>query len=162
MRDHMGMVRREGETGAVHFERHYDATLGEMWAALTQPAQLAAWITPNVTFEARPGGRVVFAWGDGSTVAGTVRVCEPPHVLEYTWHEGKAETVVRFELRADGQRTLLLLDHRGLPLGDASGFGAGWHSHLDWLSHHLNGTAEGFDQNGRYQELTKEYPAVTA
>ena len=159
MSGELGVVRREGETGGVRFVRRYAATPAELWAALTEEAQLGAWITPRVTFEARVGGRVVFDWPDGSSVEGRVKVFEPERVLEYSWNEGKAASTVRFELTPSGKETVLVLDHSGLPLDEASGFGAGWHSHLDWLALQMRGDAAGFDQNARYLELAPVYSA---
>jgi hypothetical protein len=47
--------------------------------------------------------------------------------------------VLRFELEPDGDGTLLTLDHRGLHT-DGTGYGAGWHAHVDCLEAEAAGT----------------------
>jgi hypothetical protein len=41
--------------------------------------------------------------------------------------------VLRLELEARGEGTLLVLDHRRLGTGDVVDYSAGWHAHLDAL-----------------------------
>ena len=70
---------------------------------------------------------------------------------------GEPDSAVRFELRPDGDGTILALDHRGLPPGSIAGYGAGWHSHLDSLDAHLAGGEA--DWTARFQELGPAYAA---
>ena len=64
---------------------------------------------------------------------GEMLAFEPPTLMELTW----GDDVLRFELRPDGDGTLLTLtdtfDERGKAARDA----AGWHVCLDALAHHL-------------------------
>ncbi len=77
-------------------------------------------------------------------------------MLELDWtYPGEPDSVARFELRPDGDGTILVLDHRGLPPGSIAGYGAGWHSHLDSLDAHLTGGEA--DWTARFQELGPAY-----
>ena len=47
--------------------------------------------------------------------------------------------MVRYELRTDGQETVLRFTHRGLGARNATGFRGGIHAYLDRLEAYLNG-----------------------
>ena len=80
------------ERCAARFTRRYDAALEEVWRALTEPDSLARWLAPP------PGVAVVRS--------------EPERVLELDWSPpGEPPSVVRIELRAEGENTLLVLEH---------------------------------------------------
>jgi uncharacterized protein YndB with AHSA1/START domain len=141
----------------VRFERRYEATPEELWSALTEPERLTRWLANVAELELRPGGRFLLVWQeDGQQTDGTVLDLEPGRVLELGWtYPDEPESAVRFELRADGDGTVLVLDHRGLPPRAIAGYGAGWHSHLDSLDAHLAGGSA--DWSARFQELGPAY-----
>jgi uncharacterized protein YndB with AHSA1/START domain len=153
----LGVISQNEKGGAVHFERRFDLSPDELWPYLTEATHLSAWITPEVVFEPRVGGRVHFAWPKGPPVEGRVLVYDPPRLLQYEWKEGEADSLVRLELRAQGAGSLLIVDHSGLPLKEASGFGAGWHAHVDWLEQVIAGHGNAFDQDARFRELAPQY-----
>ncbi|HSL68908.1 MAG TPA: SRPBCC domain-containing protein, partial [Longimicrobiales bacterium] len=93
----------------------------------------------------------------GPPVEGTVTVYDEPRMLAYQWREGEVESNVKLELRAKGEGTHLIVDHTGLPLKEARGFAAGWHSHFDWLVLVLTGQGASFDQERRFRELAARY-----
>ena len=64
---------------------------------------------------------------------------EPPRLLETTFQGGKNGNVT-YELRAEGQRTRLVLTHSGItsPTGFQD-FGGGWNSHMTVLQELLAG-----------------------
>jgi len=151
-----GTLRAEDERCGVHFERLYDYTPAELWAALTDPAQLGGWLAAVPTFEAEIGGSVVIDFGEGGEVRGEVLALEPGRLLEYSWtFTGEGESVVRFELQPQERGTLLVLDHRGLGRQFGVGYAAGWHAHLDRLDAALaGGSLEWFP---RYEEVRPSY-----
>ena len=64
---------------------------------------------------------------------------EPPHRLETTFQGGK-NGIVTYELYPEGDRTRLVLTHRGIVSGTGfQDFGAGWTSHLAVLEERLAG-----------------------
>ena len=156
----LGSLRIDGERRALRFERVYDTTPGDLWSALTEPERLARWLAPG-EIEPREGGAVEINFDDGGTVSGRVRVWDPPCVLEYEWHfSGESESVLRFELTASGDGTMLVLDHRQLGVDQAPGYGAGWHAHLDALDDLLRGTNGSWDE--RFQARLPDYTEMAA
>ena len=67
-----GALRADDERCAVRFERLYDYTPAELWAALTDPVQLRGWLTEVPTFQAEVGGAVAIDFGEGGMVRGEV------------------------------------------------------------------------------------------
>jgi uncharacterized protein YndB with AHSA1/START domain len=77
----------------ARFTRWYDTPVAQVWLALTDPASVARWLAPPAGIE--------------------VLRSEREHLLELDWSPpGEPQSVVRIELRAEGERTLLVLDHR--------------------------------------------------
>jgi len=156
----LGSIRPDGARRAIRFERRYTVPPGEVWAALTEPERLARWLAP-AEIEPRAGGRLRIDFGN-DVVTGDVLRFEPPALLEVEWRfAGEDESVLRFELAADGDGTLLVLEH--LALGDphATGYGAGWHAHLDLLEALLAGRTPG-SWDARFAELLPRYREVAA
>jgi uncharacterized protein YndB with AHSA1/START domain len=98
-------------TCEVRLTRYYTAAQDEVWALLTEPASLARWLAPSGEIELRPNGRFELLLEHG-TMNGQVREVDPPRVLELDWLDGDQPSIVRFELRHDGEGTVLVLDHR--------------------------------------------------
>jgi uncharacterized protein len=147
-----GELRPDGDRCAVRFERLFAFTPEEVWATLTDSAQLRGWLAEVPKFEAEVGGGVAIDFGEGNEVRGEVLAVEPLRLLEYTWtFPGETESVVRFELRSHARGTLLVLDHRALGRDLGAGYAAGWHAHLDRLA---DRTTEWLR---RYEELLPSY-----
>lgn len=116
-------IEHEGRP-AVRFERVYDHPVERVWAAVTEPAELAHWFPSRARIELRPGGLADFS-GDPNvpSFTGRVVVCEPPHRLGYTW--GADELL--FELEAvDGGRCRLVLTNFLDAENAAARNAAGW------------------------------------
>lgn len=162
----LGAYRREGgERRSVRFEREYEASVEEVWAAVTEPDQLRRWLAiGGAVLEPRVGGRfeVRMTEDDMETAWGAVLAFDPPRLLELEWrYEGEDESVLRIELEPRGDGTLLVLDHRLLQARQAAGYGAGWHAYLDALEDVLDGrTAGSWAQ--RFQERLEDYRTAAA
>jgi Activator of Hsp90 ATPase homolog 1-like protein len=77
----------------ARFTRRYNAPIAQVWQALTDPASVARWLAPPAGVEVVRSERERF--------------------LELDWTpQGEPPSVVRIELSAEGERTLLVLDHR--------------------------------------------------
>jgi uncharacterized protein YndB with AHSA1/START domain len=149
-------LRSDGERATLHFERLYDFTPEELWAALTDPDRIQRWLARASTFELQLGGGVQLDFGDteDARVAGAIRALEPGRVLEYDWtFPGEEESFVRFEIVPQAQGTLLVLDHRRLGRDFAAGYGAGWQAYLEALA----GERELGDWDRRFEELHPRY-----
>lgn len=104
---------------------------GEVWAALTDEARLAAWFGAEAHLELRPGGLATFRWPDGTARSATVEVVEDVHLLILRWlpfaedargrRSPRPATTVRFVLqRTFGGTRLKVTEaagggHRGQP-----------------------------------------------
>jgi len=135
---------------ALRFERRYRHPIERVWRAVSDPAEMGRWFPSEVKGDRAVGARLVFdddaqraadrAAGEptrddgGPMFEGTVVVYDPPHVFSFTW----GGELIRLELRADGDHTLLLftqiLSHRSV----AARNGAGWHSCLAELDRLLD------------------------
>lgn len=56
-----------------------------VWAAITDPEHLGAWLGAEVTIDLRPGGSATFCFGDGPRRRGLVQEVEPGRRLSFTW-----------------------------------------------------------------------------
>jgi uncharacterized protein YndB with AHSA1/START domain len=136
-----GTLTIHGDVAVISFERTLAHPIDVVWAALTDPAQLAQWLGPGA-IEARTGGSVSIAAGPPDrqlSISGRVLTWEPPHVLEHEWLQAGLEvSVVRYELDPAGDGTLLRLTHHR-SVGTGTGGRAGWHAYLDRLLALLDG-----------------------
>ena len=98
----------------------------EVWATLTTPEELSAWLGEVVELE------LVVREDDGGTRRGVVEAAEPGRVLTFRWRrlagagvslEVGGATRVRFVLDPDPQGTRLTVTEEPVPLATA-GFGA--------------------------------------
>ena len=141
--------------GVVRMEDTYDTDIEDLWTALTDPRRLSRWIA-DVEGDLRLGGvfraRFTSAW-EGS---GRVDVCEPPTRLVVTMTDEDGETVIEARLTTEADQTRLVIEDRGLPLGELAAHGAGWQAHVEDLATHLAGHAPA-DWKTRWLELTPSY-----
>jgi uncharacterized protein YndB with AHSA1/START domain len=165
----LGTTRALDDTrGAVRVEDVYETDIEDLWAACTEPERLARWIA-EVSGDLREGGEVHAVLT--STWSGRVAIesCEPPHHLVLTMGPGtEEESRVEAWLTAEGSRTRLVVEERGLPVEALHFYGAGWQVHLEDLGRSLRGgaavhpggwSAEQAAPNwhSRWQELTPAY-----
>jgi uncharacterized protein YndB with AHSA1/START domain len=152
-----GTVEDDGDRRTVRFVRDLDAPVDDVWDALTDPARLGRWLAPT-TIDPRAGGEVHHDFGEGETCHGRILTWDPPRVLEYGWaFTGEPDSVVRFELTPTGTGTRLTLVHRQLGAPHATGYGAGWHAHLDRLAAELAGDVDAIDWAERFAAVLPRY-----
>ncbi|MGF7233628.1 MAG: SRPBCC domain-containing protein, partial [Frankia sp.] len=83
-----GTVTRNGDRSILRYERHLRHPVAAVWAAITEPEQLVAWLA-DAQLEPIEGGKVVLTWlntddeGNRAIASGTVRRWEPPHLAEF-------------------------------------------------------------------------------
>ncbi|SEQ48551.1 SRPBCC domain-containing protein [Microlunatus flavus] len=133
-----GTMRPLGDgRGAIRVEDVYDTDIEDLWQACTTPERLARWIG-HVSGELGEGAMVDAVLT--STWSGPVRidVCEAPTHLLLTFEQGTDdETRVEAWLTAEGARTRLVVEERGLPVDQLHYYGAGWQAHLEDLGRSL-------------------------
>jgi len=164
-----GTMRALDDTrGAVRVEDVYDTDIDDLWAACTAPERLARWIA-QVSGDLRAGGTVHALFT--STWSGPARIetCDAPHHLLLTLEPGADdETQVEAWLTTEGSGTRLVVEERGLPVGQLHFYGAGWQVHLEDLGRSLASAgpvhAEGWSEQAaapgwqaRWNELTPAY-----
>jgi uncharacterized protein YndB with AHSA1/START domain len=154
-----GQLKATGATVTVQFDRSIDAAPESVWAAITEPRLLGAWLA-TAELEGIVGGKVHFAWPGQGEMRGVVTVFEPNEVLEYSWNE-EHSSLLRLEVGETDSGSTLRLIHSDTTRKDAPGFGAGWQAHLEALDGVLAGTpSEAASRDARYEELRPEYDAL--
>jgi uncharacterized protein YndB with AHSA1/START domain len=161
-RSRYGTVHEHADGYHLRFERHLRHPVERVWAALTDPAQLAQWFAPG-EIELTLGGRIHLAFtDDDSVIDGRVTAIAPPRLLEFTWTDkGDDHGFVRWELIAEDGGTRLVLTHNLPESARAFGFPAlaGWHSLLDQLAALLDRNPMTVTHD-RWQELHDHYARV--
>ena len=163
--DAPGQVTATDDALQVVFHRHYSRPIEKVWAAITTPERLADWLA-EAEVELKPGGRIHFNWNNGAhTMEGRVLVCDAPTAFSYTWTMDGRETVVRFDLKSDGDGCWLTLTHSGLSprAGQGAGVRSGWHAHLEGLGDAIDAKRTPWATKTARQEAVKSlYPALPA
>lgn len=164
MTDRYGELTVDGDRTTMTFRRRLPHPVEVVWAALTDPLERKAWFGETV-IDGRTGGSIEMvpdeprAAPDAKRLTGRILVWDPPYVLEHEWHQRIVEdSVVRYELRPDGDGTLLVFTHTGLSDPNARGFIPGTHAFLDRLEAHLAGTDLPV-WSDRYAEVAPAYPS---
>lgn len=139
----------------LRFERLLDAPVATVWEYLVDPELRGRWFMGG-TIDQRPGGEMEMIMAHDNLSDNDVPVPEkyapyigkrwtekviridPPHLLVISWDNGDSGEVT-IELGDAGERTRLVLTHRGIDREGALNFGGGWHSHLAALEKRLAG-----------------------
>lgn len=100
-------------------ERVYDAPVGKVWKAITDRDEMKKWYFDLAAFKAEKGFEFQFEGGpDGRKYLHCCQVMDviPEQRLSYSWrYDGyEGNSVVTFELFAEGGKTRLRLSHTGL------------------------------------------------
>ena len=101
----------------------------------TDPALIVAWIGQRAELDPRPGG--VFFLDFGDTVArGAYTNVDPPYRVVFSWGVPGSDALpaggstVEVMLTPDGDDTIVVLTHRGLPPTHIDDHRAGWEHQL--------------------------------
>ena len=149
-----GVLEEVDGAPVIRFVRHFDHPVADVWAAITQPDQLAQWWLPfdaDIVVEPVAGGRFLMSARDGEFVLDwrVLRV-EPPFLFEHTLVE--MGSVLRWELTPDGPDTdaagCTLQLTQTVPSREAvieKGFLVGLHHSLERLSAMLVGQPMDWD-----------------
>ena len=152
-----GTIEISPEGRAVlRFERHLDHPIDRVWAAVSTPEQMEAWLAFKVRLEPDVGGTISLWLGDSRSespiFAGRVTVFDPPRVLEAEMDDG---TLLRIEVteRTGGGCTLVFTDTRPEGERGSNSVLAGWHLRMDLIGPGLDGTpADWTDIDSRRDE----------
>jgi uncharacterized protein YndB with AHSA1/START domain len=113
------MTTKNNLAEAVVIERTFAAPVARVWKALTDVGEMKQWYFDLKEFKPEVGFEFEFiVEHEGMTYRHLCKITEviPQRKLAYTWcykgHEGNS--LVTFELFADGNKTQLKLTHEGL------------------------------------------------
>ena len=138
--DHpLATVERTPDGWTVVFVRRLAHRPDKVWRALTESEHLQHWMPCDIVGERREGATIELPFWpahndkygpDLPTLAGVIRVWDPPRVLEWTWDTD----VLRFELEPTDDGTTLTFTTRLSPDDQgAANTAAGYHACLDNL-----------------------------
>lgn len=158
----LGSLGSAAGKGIVRMELSVDTEIEDVWSALTDPSRLARWYG-EVEGDLSPGGGYrarLFASGWEGT--GRVVACEPPHRLLVRIKDADEpdENDIEIMLAADGDRTIVVWEERGMPLDLLSAYGAGVQLHVEDLADHLAGRERRDDDKARWVELHPAYQGL--
>jgi uncharacterized protein YndB with AHSA1/START domain len=124
-------------TEPIVIERVFNAPINKVWTAISNRDEMKKWYFDLAEFKPEPGFEFSFIGGtEENKYTHLCKVTEaiPGKKLSYTWryegYEGNSE--VSFELFPEGEKTKLVLTHRGLnsfppnPDFAKENFVAGW------------------------------------
>jgi uncharacterized protein YndB with AHSA1/START domain len=136
------MTAETQSSEAVILERTLNAPVAKVWKALTDVDQMRQWYFDLKEFKPQVGFEFEFVVEhEGNTYHHLCRVTEviPRQKIAYTWrYKGEpGNSLVTFELFAEGDKTRLKLRHRGIetfpktPAYARKNFETGWTAILD-------------------------------
>jgi uncharacterized protein YndB with AHSA1/START domain len=135
-----------GEARTITLRRTYDASIEDVWDALTTAERINRWFLP-ISGDLRLGGSFQFE----GNASGSIVACDRPNRLQVTWGMGPAEDAAsasQVELRltpTDDQTTTVELVHTAIlpeEMWDTFGPGAvgvGWEGGALGLALHFTG-----------------------
>ncbi len=165
VRREVGTARTSaGEARVVRLVRTYDATIEDVWDAVTSPERISRWFLP-ISGDLHVGGRYQLTGNAG----GEVLSCEPPNRFRVTWEYGEAAGTadasvleVRLTAMPEGTTTLelehtaVVPDEMWAQFGPGA-VGVGWDGGLLGLSLHLRGGSVGDPVAWQLSEEGREF-----
>jgi uncharacterized protein YndB with AHSA1/START domain len=130
-----------------------DAPVEVVWSIVTEPEHIGSWLSDSAEVDLRPGGELVLRFDRLGMASGTVERVERPNLFSFRWVTPEPDrdpsaregyfTLVEFQLRAEGDGTLLRVVESGFASVEgtdeqnaelAARHEGGWGSFLDQLS----------------------------
>jgi len=116
----------------------------EAFDAWTNPELFQQWFMGTIrdwTYELdiREGGKFNIMMkheGEDLPHRGEYKLLDRPHKLQFTWiskFTGEKETLVTIEFKPDGDKTIVILTHEGVPEQWVDGHTEGWGGFIDKL-----------------------------
>jgi uncharacterized protein YndB with AHSA1/START domain len=151
-----GTLEQSAAGPRLRFTRQLAHPPEMVWRAITEPEHLQAWFPQRIVVERWAIGaplRFEHANVAEATFDGEVLAFEPPKLLEFRW----GTDVIRLEVEPHGDGTVLTLVDTIDQLGKAARDGAGWHTCLDLLEHHLDNTTPAWSHSERWRQVHASY-----
>ena len=160
----LGSLGSADGLGVVRMQDRLDSAIDDVWAAITDPSHLARWYG-EIEGDLRVGGEYrARLYSSGWEGTGRVEACEPPERLLVRIKDADEpdEGVIEVTLTADGDKTDVIWEERGMPVDLLSAYGAGVQIHLEDLEDHLAGRERRDDVKARWGELHPAYQELAA
>ena len=143
---------------ALRFERVLDHPVDAVWAAITEPSELAHWFPARVEVDLRPGGGMTFTFADDAfpVMHGEVTELDPPRRFAFEWGGER----MSFDLEPEDGGCRLVFIHFLSERDAAARDAAGWHVCLDQMRARLAGPpaeAPGTEPTEEHRALMDEY-----
>jgi len=155
-----GELHTANEPWRVTFSHRLAHSPERVWEAITEAEHLDTWFPTRIIGDRVAGAplRFEFRNGEGDDFEGEMLVFEPPHRLALRW----GDEILRFDIRPDGDGSVLDVDVSFDDKGKASRDAAGWHVCLDDLGAHLNGETrhDTTDEKDRWRSVHDHYVAT--
>ncbi|HEY3843836.1 MAG TPA: SRPBCC family protein [Acidimicrobiales bacterium] len=150
-----GVLARDGAQPVLRMERRLHHPAATVWSALTEEEQLAAWFPTTIEGDRKAGAPLTFGFREVEMpdMEGRMLTFDPPTVMELNW----GGDIVRFELTADGDGSILTLIVTFAELGKAARDAAGWHVCLQQLDYAVDGDALPWLPADRWKEVHPGY-----
>lgn len=119
------------DPGVIRVAQHIAHPPSRVWAAVSEPALLERWWASG---DIRPviGHRFALDMGGFGAQECEVRAVDPGRMISYSFGEGMLDTVITWTVEAEGDGTLLSLEHAGFDMDSEmgrqahQGMSAGW------------------------------------
>jgi uncharacterized protein YndB with AHSA1/START domain len=124
----------------IVLEQRIEASPSIVYRYLTEASEWKRWQGTDATVEPRPGGVFSVLMANGANARGEFVELVPDRRVVFTWgwlgYENlpPGSSTVEIELRADGDATILVLTHRGLPDDELPMQRTGWQHYLPRLA----------------------------
>jgi activator of HSP90 ATPase len=115
---------------ALHYDVTFNATPHRIYEILSDSKEFAALTGLPATIDAREGG--AFSIFGGVIVGRNIELVPDQRIVQ-AWRpaywEAGVYSLVKFDLRMEGSKSRLVLDHNGFPEGLADHLNLGWYGH---------------------------------
>jgi len=153
--DDLGRLERRDGQVLVTYTRRFPHPPGTVWRALTEPDQLGAWFPTTIDGERAAGAALRFGFenDEAPPFDGEMLVYEPPCSMTLRW----GDEVLRFEVEAQGDGSVLSLTVTFDEVGKVARDGAGWHACLDLLGAVVAGHQAPWSSADRWRDVHPTY-----
>ncbi len=128
------------ETDVVEVQAHIEAPPEEVFPYLIEPERMMRWMGTEAELDPRPGGVFNVNVTGRDRALGEYLEVSPPERVRFTWGwegndsgVGPGETEVEITLRPDGDGSLVVLRHSGLPKATRDSHAEGWEHYMERL-----------------------------
>ena len=157
----LGTLRIENGVGVVRIEDRFDTDINDLWSAVTDPGRLTRWLC-DVDGDMRVGGDIRLHFhGSGWEGMSRIEACDPPSHFRLRGQDEGLDyaTVTEVWLTAEGDKTRLVREGRGMPIDKLPAYGAGMQIEVEDLATYLAGGQPG-EAETRWAALQSAYDAL--